>query len=107
MLRPQLLGPVPEDTLLIGQELLPEGDLYRMIGEQYAELVKDEDFAALYSKTGQPAYSPARLSLVTILQAMEHLSDRTTVHMVRTRIDWKYALHLPLADVGFDRERVI
>jgi len=101
-LKAKLIGPIPEDTRSIGQELLPESDFYRIIGDQYAELVKDEDFAALYSKTGQPAYSPARLSLVTVLQAMEHLSDRAARHMVRTRIDWKYALHLPLIDSGFD-----
>jgi transposase len=33
---------------------------------------------------------------------MEKLSDRAAVQMVRTRIDWKYALHLPLNDRGLD-----
>jgi transposase len=101
-LKAQPMCPIPEDTFLVGQQLLAEDDLYRIIGEQYAELVKDEDFAGVYSHTGQPGYSPARLSLVTVLQAMEHLSDRGAKHMVRTRIDWKYALHLPLTDQGFD-----
>jgi transposase len=101
-LKAEPLGAIPEDTRSIGQELLAEDDLYRIIGEQYAELVKDEEFAALYSKTGQPAYSPARLSLATVLQAMEHLSDRAARQMVRTRIGWKYALHLSLSDPGFD-----
>jgi len=102
MLKPQPLGPIPGETLNLGHTLLDEDNLYRKIGDEYAELVKDEDFASLYSNTGQPAYSPARLSLVKVLQAMEHLSDRVALQMVRTRIDWKYALHLPLADDGFD-----
>jgi len=101
-LTPKPIGPIPEDTLLVGQQVLSEDNLYRIIGEQYAEVVKDEDFADFYSHTGQPGYSPARLSLITVLQAMEHLSDRVAIHMVRTRIDWKYALHLPLNDPGFD-----
>ncbi len=102
MLKPRPLGPVPEDTRILGRALLDENNLYRKIGDEYAELVKDEDFASMYSKTGQPGYSPARLSMVIVLQAMEHLSDRVAVGMVRTRIDWKYALHLPLEDDGFD-----
>jgi transposase len=102
MLTPRPLGPVPEDTRILGHALLDENNLYRKIGDEYAELVKDEDFASMYSKTGQPGYSPARLSIVIVLQAMEHLSDRVAVGMVRTRIDWKYALHLPLEDDGFD-----
>jgi transposase len=102
MLKPTPLGPIPEETLRIGQQLLPVENLMRRIGDEYAELVKDEEFAPMYSNTGQPALSPARLALICVLQAMEHLSDRATVAMVRTRIDWKYALHLPLNDIGFD-----
>lgn len=102
MLKPQPLGPIPRDTLELGRLLLPEGDFYRVIGEQFADLLTDEDFAALYSHTGQPAYSPARLSLILVLQATEHISDRSAAHMLKTRLDWKYALHLPLNDTGVD-----
>lgn len=56
----------------------------------------------MYSHTGQPAISPARLALVSVLQVMEHVSDRVAVAMVKTRIDWKYALHLELSYGGFD-----
>lgn len=102
MLKPTPLGPIPEETQRIGEQLLPAENLMRRMGDEYAEWVKDEDFANMYSNTGQPALSPTRLALVCVLQAMEHLSDRTTVAMVRTRIDWKYALHLPLNYKGFD-----
>jgi transposase len=40
--------------------------------------------------------------LVTVLQALENLSDRQAAEMVRGRLDWKYALSLPLDDQGFD-----
>jgi transposase len=101
-LKPKPVGPIPEDTLKLGQQLLSETDLMRQIGDKYANLVKDEDFASMYSVTGQPGLSPARLALVSVLQAMEHISDRQARAMVRTRIDWKYALHLPLSYGGFD-----
>ena len=101
-LKAQELGPIPEDTYKLGKQILAEDDLMRQIGDKYADLVRDEDFATMYSHTGQPALSPARLALVSVLQAMEHISDRQAVAMLRTRIDWKYALHLPLSYAGFD-----
>ena len=45
--------------------------------------------------------SPWRLALVTVLQFLEHLSDRQATEAVRSRIDWKYALGLELTDPGF------
>jgi transposase len=41
------------------------------------------------------------LALVTVLQFLEHLSDREAAEAVRARIDWKYALGLELTDPGF------
>lgn len=101
-LKPQALPPIPEDTNRLAQQLFPPHNVLRLIGEEYADLLHDNDFADLYSHTGQPALSPARLALVTVLQAREHCSDRIAVEMVRFRIDWKYALHLPLDYTGFD-----
>jgi transposase len=37
-----------------------------------------------------------------VLQFAEGLSDRQAADAVRSRIDWKYALGLDLADTGFD-----
>src|SRR3954454_19667221 len=62
----------------------------------------DRMFASLYPARGQPAHSPWRLALVTVLQFAEGLSDRQAADAVRGRIDWKYALGLELADPGFD-----
>jgi hypothetical protein len=42
------------------------------------------------------------LAVVTVLQTIEHLTDRQAADAVRARIDWKYALSLPLDDEGFD-----
>lgn len=101
-LKPHVLPPIPEDTRRLAQQLFPPQHVLRLIGDEYANLLQDTDFADLYSPTGQPALSPARLALITVLQAREHCSDRIAVEMVRWRIDWKYALHLPLAYAGFD-----
>ena len=62
----------------------------------------DEQFADLFSPRGQPALSPCRLALVTIMQYAENLTDRQAADAVRGRIDWKYALGLELTDPGFN-----
>src|SRR5215204_1739698 len=64
--------------------------------------VRRRGFADLYPRRGQPAYTPWRLALVTLLQFREGLSDRQAAEAVRARIDWKYLLALDLADAGFD-----
>jgi hypothetical protein len=40
------------------------------------------------------------LALVTVFQYVEHMPDRSAADAVRTRLDWKYALHLPLDHPG-------
>jgi transposase len=62
----------------------------------------DQAFKTLFSSRGQPAATPWRLALVTVLQFAEGLSDRDAAEAVRARIDWKYLLGLELADPGFD-----
>src|SRR5215467_5770419 len=65
-------------------------------------IYEDTDFADLFPKRGRAAEAPWRLAVVTVLQALENLSDRQAAEMVRGRLDWKYALSLPLDDQGFD-----
>jgi len=78
---------------------------YLRFGVQPAALgaiYKDDQFAALFPRRGQPAEAPGRLALATVLQYVEGLSDRQAADAVRGRIDWKYALGLSLTDPGFD-----
>ena len=63
---------------------------------------RDADFAAGYGVRGAPGISPAQLAMVTVLQFCENLTDRQAADAVRGRLDWKYALGLPLDDEGFD-----
>ncbi len=70
--------------------------------DHLGSIFDDQQFADLFSATGQPAVSPHRLALTTILQFTEGLSDQQAADAVRTRIDWKFALSLELTDPGFD-----
>src|SRR5215211_8252993 len=93
---------MPEETGRIGKLLLRDNDPYRLIGDQLFAKWKEEEFADLYSREGKPGYSPVILAFVSVFQFMERLADRQAAQAVRMRLDWKYALHLPLEDSGFD-----
>jgi len=93
---------VPADILALGHKLLREDNLYRQLGDRFAELTPQEsEFAPMYEESGRGAISPLLLALVTVLQMLEKVPDRVTASWTATRLDWKYALHLPLDYPGF------
>src|SRR3982750_737843 len=100
-LPPQSVHSIPEETQRVAQAAFPKGTLCLRIAEELGPLYRDDQFAALFPTRGQPAASPARLALASILQYVEGLSDRQAADAVRGRIDWKYALALELDDPGF------
>jgi transposase len=102
MLKPGSNWVIPEETRLIAKAAFPNGSLYIRLRDELGQLFEDAEFAELYSQLGQPAESPARLALVTIMQFLENLTDRQAAEAVRSRIDWKYMLGLKLSDPGFD-----
>jgi transposase len=93
---------VPEETSRVAQAAFPKGNLCLHIAAMLGPIYKDDQFAALFPRRGQPAEAPGLLALVTVLQYVEGLSDRQAADAVRGRIDWKYALGLSLIDPGFD-----
>ena len=101
-LRERDVGAMPEDIGELGRRVLGEGDPYRVIGERLADIVGDEQFAELYEPRGRAAISPSLLALVPIFQFLEDLPDREAARQVAVRLDWKYALRLPLGYAGFD-----
>ena len=101
-LKPEGINPVPEETARIAHAAYPKGNVFMHMRDELGRIYEDENFADLFSHTGQPAEAPRRLALVTIMQFSQGLSDQQAADAVRGRIDWKYALGLELADPGFD-----
>jgi transposase len=98
----QLSREVPDDTQQVGDRILPPDNLYRQIGDRFDRLFPAETvFEPLYASQGRGAVSPLLLALVTVLQMLEVVPDRVAAGWVVTRLDWKYALHLPLGYPGF------
>src|SRR4051794_7006458 len=74
------------------------GNPYLLLQDRLGPIFADAAFADLYPARGQPADTPWRLALVTLMQFREGLSDRQAAEAVRARIDWKYLLALDLTD---------
>lgn len=96
------ITPIPELTVRVAQAAFPKGNTFILMRDTLGTIFTDFDFAELFPDRGQPALSPWRLALVTIMQFVAGLSDRQAAEAVRSRIDWKYALSLELTDPGFD-----
>src|SRR5262249_55453380 len=94
-------APVPEEPARVARTALPRGSRYMRMRDESDTIYVDDTFAALFPRRGQPAESPWRLAVVTVFQFAEGLSDREAAGAVRSRIDWKYARSLELADAGF------
>jgi len=92
---------IPEEVRIWGETHLESDDLYRIIGDQLFSFISVDELTSMYSKIGRPSINPIILSLVTIFQYLEEIPDRVAAQWVKTRLDWKYALHLPLHDFGF------
>lgn len=101
-LKPQPPRAMPPEIGTWGEKHLPADSPYRLVGDTLYAQFHDLDFADLYHPEGKPALSPVTVALVTVFQHLENLGDRGAAKAVRTRLDWKYALHLPLDDDGFD-----
>ena len=101
-IKPKAIPSVPKATKRIAQAAFAKGNIYLQMRDELGELFTDDLFRDLYSSEGQPAFSPWRLALVTVMQFAENLSDRQAADAVRARLDWKYALSLELTDIGFN-----
>jgi transposase len=96
--------PAPQlaETVAVMYRGKRERPLPVLVRDKLGEWLADEQFAGAYGVRGKPGWPPGRLALVSVFQMAEDLTDRQAAEAVRTRIDWKYALGLDLADPGFD-----
>ncbi len=92
---------IPEETRVVGEKLLAENSVYRLIGQQGDEMIRDADFEDMYSVEGRPGINPIVLAYVTVFQFLEKLPDRKAAEMAVWRMDWKYALRQELTWLGF------
>jgi transposase len=100
-MKPLSIPPIPEETKRVAEAAFAKGNVYVQMRDALGAIYSDDLFTELYAQEGQPAFSPWRLALVTVMQFAENMSDRQAAEAVRARLDWKYALSLELSDTGF------
>ena len=101
-LREPLEYAIPEQTAAVALAAFPKPTTIMRMRDAFGAVFLNQQFAHLYHQEGAPAYSPARLALITVFQFAEGLSDAQAATAVGARIDWKYALALPLTEPAID-----
>ncbi len=96
-----VLPPVPADTQSAADRLVQPGDRHLLIGDRAEELLAGVDLSSFDRSEDHPLAALARLALATCLQFLAGLSDVAAAEALQSRVDWKYALHLPLDHPGF------
>jgi transposase len=67
-LKPESPFDMPELTAKIARAAFPKGNVYMHMRDELGVFYNDQQFAHLFSHTGQPAETPWRLALVTVMQ---------------------------------------
>ncbi len=94
------IGEIPAETSQLARQLYARTNIYLAIGDATDALVEGIDIHLLDPSASLDAASIFRLALVTAFQNAESIPDMEASNATRKRIDWKYALHLPLHHRG-------
>ena len=98
---PDIFPLLPKDTAYVANTVFGKRPVYLTIGDQLPDLLAKIDLAPLGFENAS-TWTLVFCALVTVLQFVENLPDCRVAVASRTRIDWKYALRLPIAYPGFD-----
>ena len=94
-LAPQPITSIPEETVRVAQAAFPNSTRFMQMRDQLGPIYDDATFADLYPRRGQPAETPWRLALITVMQDADNLTDRQATDAVRSRIDFPFARFKP------------
>ena len=94
--------PLPADTARAAESLFGRDHPYMRAGEALDAVWGELKFSALQSTDTFLTASFYPCALATTVQYWEQLTDRQMSQAIRTRVDIKYALHLPLSYPGIE-----
>lgn len=84
-----VIPPIPKETKRSARAIFGRRNFYILAGE-YLEIILDNIQSTFLLDTG---IIPPQ---ITFFQFLEGLTDAQAIEAVRTRLDWKFALHLPV-----------
>lgn len=93
---PPFFPAIPFDTAKAAWVTFGRNNFYLATGEQANSLFGGIRLADPEGQFRKPAHTLAILYMVTIFQYAESLPDQQAMEALGERIEWKYALHLPL-----------
>ena len=88
------------ETKRTARRLYSHKNIYLLIGDQLDSLLNPLDLSRLDPGNRLSMESCIRLALVTAFQLAERLPDELAAKAVLERVDWKYALELPIEHLG-------
>ena len=83
------IPPIPRETARSAKAIFGRRNFYILAGENIESILKDIQADHLLD-------AGAILPQITFLQFLDGLTDAQAINAVRTRLDWKFALHLPV-----------
>jgi hypothetical protein len=96
LFHPLPLPPVPNDTNRAARAMFGEGNAYIRLGEHINDLFPPVGQKVCEMPGEKSAWNNILPSILVALQFAEEFTDRQILEALRTRVDLKYALHLPM-----------
>ena len=93
---PDIFPPIPEDTARLAGSLFGKGNVYIRVGEQINHFFSKPGSVVIDDQDDRSRDRFYLYAVVTAFQYAEGLTDYQMVEAIRSRLDLKYALHLPM-----------
>jgi len=90
------IPPLPKETVRAANAIFSRNNFYIRIGEHLEAILEDIQPPCSSGKGGSAKGEEIFWALITFFQCVEGLTDVQAVDAIRTRTDWKFALHLSL-----------
>jgi transposase len=87
---------VPKETARAANAIFGRSNFHILVGEHLEAILDDIQLEGPSGKRGISKIEAAKLALLTFFQFVEGLTDIQAADAIRTRTDWKFALHQSL-----------
>lgn len=98
-----VIPPIPRDTARLANAAFGSRNFYIQVGLNIEEILASIKLDHPSKKENVAIGRQAVIAMVTFFQFAEGLNDEQALDAVRTRVEWKYALHYPLHPLMFSQ----
>jgi hypothetical protein len=91
---------IPQETSLVAHQIYNHNHIYLQIGDNLESILNQIDISLLDPSFQMNSEIVFRLALASAFQFAESLPDSSASNATMKRMDWKYALFLPISHPG-------